>query len=567
MERSERFDVVVLGAGAAGMAAAAVASTEGLNVCLLEKAEQVGGTTAWSGGMVWAPFSKAAQNEAWFKDTATDVERYLERVVPGSGEDPRMKGFLRAAPTALDYFHTRTHVKFRPLLEYPDYYQDVAGSTLSGRVLEPEPFDSCLLGQNLGQLRLPLPEFSLFSDMMIAREDIPNFQNAFRSGRSFGRVARILARYAYQKIRWGRGTSLVLGNALAARLYASVLESGVTVRTGQQVQGLRRNPRGRVDGIELCGGGTIVAEYGVVLATGGFTNDPAMRKKWLPASMGNYSATTPGTVGDGIRLAESVGGCFQDGRDGNAFLAPVSRYERRDGSVAVFPHTVSDRAKPGLIAVDKLGERFVNEAVSYHEFGRALLAHQNSSGSEKASAWLIADSRFIWEYGLGALKPKHINKKYLTTIGYLFDGSDLRELEEKLKLPSSSLEGTISYYNGFADQGLDPLFGRGGNAYERFLGDRRYKPNPCVAPIERAPYFAIRVEVGDLAAAGGLNTDDGSRVLDENRKVIPGLYACGADTKSVMEGNYPGPGITLGPAITFGFLAGMDIVNSTRSGP
>ena len=564
MARSERFDVVVLGAGAAGMAAAAVASTEGLDVCLLEKAEQVGGTTAWSGGMVWVPFSEAAQSESWFKDTAADVETYLERVVSGSSEDPRMKRFLKVAPKAIDYLDRRTFVKFQPLLEYPDYYQGIIGSSISGRVLEPVPFGSFHLGRNLQRLRLPLPEFCLFSDMMIAREDLLHFQDAFRSVRSFGRVAKILVRYAYQKARWGRGTALVLGNALAARLYASVLESGVTVRTGERAQSLHQDPLGRVDGVQLSGGETISADFGVILATGGFTNDLSMRKRHLPASMAKYSATIPGATGDGLRLAGPVGGSFHDGRDGNAFLAPVSRFKRPDGSIAVFPHTVSDRAKPGLIAVDKLGQRFVNEAVSYHEFGRALLAHQNISGTEKAFAWLIADSRFIWQYGLGALKPKHINKKYLLTISYLFEGSELRELSQKLKLPPGSLEGTISHYNSSAERGLDLQFGRGGNSYERFLGDRSHKPNPCVAPIECAPYFAIRIEVGDLAAAGGLNTDDNSRVTDESGKVIPGLYACGADTKSIMEGNYPGPGITLGPAIAFGFMAAMDIVNSTK---
>ena len=155
-----------------------------------------------------------------------------------------------------------------------------------------------------------------------------------------------------------------------------------------------------------------------------------------------------------------------------------------------------------------------------------------------------------------------MNKKYLTTVGYLFEGSDLRELTQKLELPPDSLEATISSYNAFADQGLDPQFGRGENAYQRFLGDSRHKPNPCVAAIKRAPYFAVPVEVGDLAAAGGLTTDNSSRAMDESGRVIPGLYACGSDTKSIMEGNYPGPGITLGPAIAFGFLAAMDIVNS-----
>ena len=565
MTASNEFDVVVLGAGAGGMAAAVVAATEGLKVCLLEKTEHVGGTTAWSGGMVWAPLSSPAQKSTGFKDTTRDVARYLEGVVPGSQKDPGMAAFLNMVPTALDYFERHTLVKFRSLSEYPDYYQELEGSSVSGRVLEPEPFNSAHLGAHLRDLRLPLPEFALFSDMMVAREDLSHFQNVFRSIRSFGKVGALLSRYAYQKIRWGRGVDLVLGNALAGRLYASVLEAGITVRMGEQVSNLHRDGFGRVDGVELLGGKTISARQGVVLATGGFTGNLTLREKYLAQGMGDYSATAPGALGDGLHLAESAGGTFSQGRDGNAFLAPVSRYTRPDGSLAVFPHTVSDRAKPGLIAVDNRGERFVNEAVSYHEFGRALLSHQNTSGPEEAFAWLIADSRFVWEYGLGALKPKNLNKKYLVAIGYLLEGSDLSDLTQKLELPPGSLEDTVSCYNGSAEQGLDPQFGRGGNAYERFLGDSQKKPNPCVAPIQRAPYFAIRVEGGDLAAAGGVNTDASSRVMDESGKFIPGLYACGADAKSIMEGNYPGPGITLGPALAFGFLAAMDIVSSTEN--
>ena len=169
------------------------------------------------------------------------------------------------------------------------------------------------------------------------------------------------------------------------------------------------------------------------MATGGFTGNLTLREKYLAQGMGDYSATAPGALGDGLHLAESAGGTFSQGRDGNAFLAPVSRYTRPDGSLAVFPHTVSDRAKPGLIAVDNRGERFVNEAVSYHEFGRALLSHQNTSGPEEAFAWFIADSRFVWEYGLGALKPKNFKKKYLVAIGYLLQGSDLYEQTHKIE--------------------------------------------------------------------------------------------------------------------------------------
>ena len=560
----EKFDVIVLGSGAAGMTAAVVAATEGLDVCLLEKDTQVGGTTAWSGGQVWVPGTRVAREMGHSTDSPEAVRAYLSALVTGSERDPRMAAFLETAPKVVAYLTRHTQVCLRPVPHYPDYYPDCTGATLSGRVLEPESFDASALGSKLKWLRLPLPEFTLFNDMMVAREDVPCFRQPFKTLRSFRRASRLILRHVSEKLRYGRGTSLVLGNALVARLLASLLDANVTVATGVVVRSLNRRKNGSITGVELMDGSSMTTRIGVVLATGGFTHDRVRRRELLPSAMSDNSATFSGATGDGARLAQLVGGYFASATWENAFLTPVSQYIRADGSSAVFPHTVLDRAKPGLVAVDWKGERFVNESVSYHEFGRALLSHHDQENSVKAFAYLIADSNFVWKYGLGALKPMRINRRFLTSQGYLVEASSIAELGEKLALPVYAFAETIRRYNQFAEKGEDPMFGRGCNVYQRFLGDPEVEPNPCVAPIECSPFFAVKIEIGDLSSAAGLATDSLSRVLDVEGTPISGLYACGADARSVMEGSYPGPGITLGPAITFGYLAAMDMVARSK---
>lgn len=560
----DSVDVAVLGSGAGGMAAALVAATEGLRVCLIEKTDRIGGTTAWSGGMVWAPGSRVAR-EAGYEDSPENVRRYLSALVPDADSDARLAAFLQTAPVVIDYLADRTRVKLRPVPVYPDYYPGLEGATDGGRVLEPEPFDATELGEDLKLLRLPLPEFCLFGDMMLARPDIPHFRSFYKSPKSLAVVLRLLAQYSIQKMKNGRGTSLVLGNALVARFLASLRDAGVEIRTASEVTELTCSNDGVVHGVTFAGGGSLDCRRGVVLATGGFTHDRLRRRDALPAPLADNSATAPGATGDGARLAEQVGGRFTDGRVGNAFWAPVSRYTRPDGSVATYPHTVADRAKPGLIAVNGQGRRFTNEAVSYHSFVEAMLADHNAGGGESDGAWLICDSRFLWKYGLGAVKPMSLNRNFFKRRGYLVEAASIDALETRLSLPAGSLVETVDTFNAGAKDGQDPDFGRGGNSYQRFLGDAAHGPNPCVAPIETAPFFAVEVRAGDLGAAAGIAADDTARVLDQAGNPIPGLYTVGADMHSVMEGAYPGPGITLGPAIAFGYLAAMDMTGRTES--
>lgn len=544
-------DLIVVGAGAAGLTAATVAAHGGLKVLLLEASPLVGGTTAISGGMVWLP-ANPQMAAAGVVDSLEAARAYLAAVVPPGGPAALREVFLRRGPEVLQDLEARTALRLRPVLAYPDYYPDRPGATLGGRVLEPLPFDARALGPHFARLRPPLPEFMLFGGMMIARSDIPHLRRIGRSWRSTWQVARLLARHGRERLHAARGTTLVLGNALAGRLYLSALQAGVEIRTGCPVLRLLREG-GRVAGVELADGRHLAATRGVVLAGGGLSHDPDLRRRVVPAALGSRSATvrSPGAAG-GARLALAVGAQLADGPEQQGFWVPVSSFVRADGTPAVYPHTVADRAKPGLIAVNRQGRRFVNEAWSYHEF----VLGQLRAGA--VPAWLVCDRDFLWRYGLGRVKPFDLRPGRFVAEAYLLRGDTPEALARAAGIDPAGLARTLASFNATATRGEDPAFGRGGDAYQRHLGDAEHRPNPCVAPLRTAPFYAVRVDPADLGMAAGLATDERARVLDGAGQPIPGLWACGNDMQSVMNGAYPGPGITLGPALVFGWIAGRD---------
>ncbi len=553
----EPFDVIVLGAGAGGMTAAAVAAAEGLRVLLLEKAPVVGGTTAISGGMVWIPNNPqmAAVGRA---DSRAAAETYLANTIPGSPDDKLRTAFLDHGNEAIAYLEANTSVRLRSVATYPDYYPDLPGATLGGRVLEPVPFDGRALGAAFKLLRRPLPEFMLFGGMMLERSDIPHFRHAARSPRSALRVARLLLRYVRERCFVDRGATLCLGNALAARLLHSLRQLKVELRLGAGVSGLVIED-GSAVGVSVAGS-TLRARRGIVLATGGFSHDPALRARLLPAKAAMVSAASPDNAGDGIRFGLSAGGALGEGEAGNAFWTPVSCFRRPDGSDGVFPHIMTDRAKPGMIAVNQAGVRFTNEAVSYHAFVQAMFRADNVSPS--IPAYLICDRKALWTYGLGAVKPFALSLRRPIASGYLVQADCIAALAVRLGIDPAALADTVAGYNQDAAQGRDRAFGRGGDAYQRHLGDGDHAPNPCVAPIVTPPFYAVTLRPGDLGTAAGLVTDAAARVLGADGAPIRHLYACGNDMNSLMRGAYPGPGITLGPALTFGYLAARDIAAS-----
>ncbi len=301
------------------------------------------------------------------------------------------------------------------------------------------------------------------------------------------------------------------------------------------------------------------AARAVVLASGGFPYDIERRKRLYahaPNGTEHYSPSPAGNTGDGLRLAESAGGQVNTDLPNAAAWVPVSVVTRKDGSPGYMPHFI-DRAKPGVIAVTRNGKRFTNEGSSYHDFVQEMV--RACEGQGETCAWLICDHKTLRKYGLGSAAPFPLPiKRYLDT-GYLTRGASVAELAQKTGIDAGSLRQTVEAFNREAVLGRDPQFGKGSKAYNRYQGDALHGPNPCVAPIVKGPYYAIKVMIGDIGTFAGLKVDGEGRVLNEQGVVVRGLYAVGNDACSIMGGNYPGAGITLGPALTFGYIAGQSI--------
>ncbi len=559
----ERFDVVVIGCGAAGMTTALVAACQGLSVLIVEKTDLVGGNTSYSGGMVYIPNNPkmAPEGQSDERDAAI---RYLDATVPTEdGRGQRLK-FVEHGREAITFLERHTALQFKPVPFYPDYYPDLEGARDGMRVLEPEPFDASELGPWFRKLRPPIPEFTILGGMMIARPDLTHFQNVWRSPRSFLRVAQLVGQYALQRLKHHRGSHLVLGNALAGRMLKSLLDRKVTIMTRRQTSRVLSED-GVVVGIELEGpdGPQTIGARAVVLATGGFSNSTEKRQKFLPAKTSLDSPFAPGSTGDGLDLGVAAGGKIGDDNTNNAYWSPISIYQRANGRKTVYPHIITDRGKPGSIIVNAKGRRFVNEAISYHRFGEALLG--KDGGPDNLPAFMICDRPFLRRYGLGAIKPLTANLSPYISSGYLKSARDWGELAEQIGVDPAALEATIEQFNAGAQRGEDPEFGRGKDVFSRYLGDQNAAINPSLAPIETPPYFAIEIGLSDLGTVAGLRVAEDCEVVNDQGDIIPGLYAVGNDMQSIMRGRYPGPGITLGPALTFGYLLGSHLAKRLQN--
>lgn len=549
--RAETCDVLVIGSGAGGLATAITARKHGLSVIVIEKEPVFGGTTAFSGGVLWIPGNRhgKAANPA---DTRDAARAYLRAETGNFFQPEAIEAFLDAGPRMLDWFEAETAVQFVPTL-YPDYHPTVEGGVDVGRSVLAAPYDSSALGSDLARLRPPLSTIT-FMGMMFnsSNADIKHFFNATRSARSFAYVMRRLAAHAAEVARHGRGVQVTSGNALAARLAKSCLDLGIPILTDTPALRLLQQD-GRVTGAEVGGADprAITATRGVVLACGGYAHDLARRAgvyAHLRAGGQHHSPVPSGNSGDGIRLGESVGGAFDAEFPQPAAWMPVSRVPGK----GVFPHLL-DRYKPGMIAVLSDGRRFTNESESYHDVGAAMVA------AGEGGAWLICDRRTIRKYGLGHAKPAPMPLWLWTRSGYLKKGRTLADLARACGIDASGLQATVAEYNRSAGAGRDPQFHRGETSFNRYLADPDHQPNPCVAPVGPGPYYAVRMEMGDLGTFDGLRTSVEGAVLDRDGTPIAGLYAVGNDRASIMGGNYPGAGITLGPAMTFGWITGRHL--------
>src|SRR4051812_3142740 len=556
MKWDREVDALIFGAGMGGMTAALIASLEGLDVLLCEKTDQVGGTTSTSAGTVWIPGSNQAIRDG-VPDSIGEARRFLDAEIGQRALGVR-EAFLAAGPAALDYLEARTEVKFTAPPHHPDYHSNQPGRALAGRALAPLPFDGRLLGSDFDRVRPPIAPFMVLGGMMVGKPDIPYLLKPFASVANFTAAAKLLLRHAADRLRFKRGTRLVMGNALVGRLYHSLRQRDVPIAYEAKLVELVQN-KDRAEGAVVDIGDkrqTIKARHAVILATGGFAPDAKLRAEFMGDLPVAHSNAFEGASGDGFSAARHAGAAVDDSHVNPAFYFPSSLH----GEIN-FPHILLDRAKPGLIAVNKDGRRFVNESASYHDFVEGMF--RANAVSPSVPAWLICDRSFVRDYGIGLVHPgagRRAIERYVSD-GYLHRADTLMELAAKIGIDGNNLLRTVEEHNRFAAAGVDEAFGKGGTEYNQFNGDPANTPNPCLRPIEHAPFFAVAVYPSTMGTCVGLAADGDARVLDECGTPIGGLYAVGNDMASLFRGVYVGPGITLGPALVFAYRAVMDIAS------
>ncbi|MCE8026287.1 FAD-dependent oxidoreductase [Billgrantia aerodenitrificans] len=561
------YDLVVVGSGAAGLAAAVTAAHHGLKVAVVEKADTLGGATAWSGGWMWAPLNPLAR-AAGIVEEAETVRTYLRAELGESYDEAKIDAFLDGAPRMVEFFHEKTALQFADGNAIADIHGDTPGAGTGGRSVIAAPFDGRKIAPGtLKMLRRTMPETAFLGMPIQAGPDLAAFLTCTRSLKSFAHVARRLARHFLDLARYGRAMQLVNGVALVGRLAKSADDLGVTFRVSSPVTRLIKAGE-RVTGVVIEGPEgkeTLHARYGVMLAAGGFPWDVERRRELFPRTptgQEHWPLPPPSASGDGLRLGEAVGGVVDSSHYSPVAWAPVSLVPWGNGRIGHFPHII-DRAKPGIIGVLKNGRRFVNEAHGYYDYVEAMV--KAAPEGEEVCSWLICTHCFQRRYGLGITRPAPVPFRHWIRKGYLKHGKTLDELALACGIDPEGLSATVAEFNRHAARGEDPEFGRGSTLYNRKTGDAAHGPNPCVAPLERGPFYAVKVVPGCFGTFAGLKTDEHARVLDEHGSPISGLYAAGADMASIMGGHYPAGGINLGPAMTFGYIAGLHVADKQHN--
>ena len=527
------YDVVVVGSGAAGMVTAISAAAEGLKVVIVEKAPVWGGTTAMSGGGFWVA-GNDYQKAAGISDSFEEAMTFLDVSIPDEG--PVTSRGRKEALARNGNLMTRLIASKGVELQMGylhDYFANNPGAKM-GRHVEPKSWNGRKLGPLLDKMRwVPISPFP------VDASETPRLARGH-----FPTMAKVYLRYKLQVLMGRR--PLAMGANLAAQLMLAAQKSGVELKLDSPVKDLIRE-NGRVVGVVAESNGKreeIRARAGVMLSAGGFAKAAEFRKKHQGVTGAESNASDDDT-GDIIQLADRWG--LQTAMLDVAWWIP-SLLLPPDKFPLMNP---SDRSLPGSIMVNGAGKRFTNECENYNYVGNKMI----EKGIDDPT-WLIIDTRHRNRYMVGRYLPGQ-NTRELVKNGFLKTGRTIEELATQIGVPPANLRETIDRWNRQVDEGRDSDFGRGESAYNRQYGDARSKPNPNMGRIDQAPFYATRFHLGDLGTKGGLVTDEHARVVGTDGKVVEGLYAAGNTTASVMGRAYPGPGSTLGPAMTFGYIAGQ----------
>jgi 3-oxosteroid 1-dehydrogenase len=539
-------DLLVVGSGAAGMTAALVARLEGLHSLVLEKTDRFGGSTATSGGGIWIP-NNHLMEQAAIPDSFENACRYMQNTVGDRTPRKRQEAYVTNAREMLKYLAGRGNLEFRLADGFPDYYPERPGGVETGRSVYVPAFAGRKLGRDFAHLRDH--EYEATKWIPLTLQEFREFVLCKTNPRFLLTAARATLRSALGFV-FGR-RYVTMGRALAASLFHSLqqhdvpvwLETGLCefVLDGGCVTGVVAEKAGRTIAIR--------ARKGVVLAAGGFAHNASMREEFLPKPASTeWTSAAKGDTGEVIRMGMTLGAAvdlMDDAWWGPTLVEP--------GAAPLF--MLVERSCPGGIIVNSAGKRFVNESCSYVDAVHSTYEN-NGKGGVTIPAHFIMDQRFRSNYFLGMLPPVYMPKKLLEN-GYIRKAPTLRGLAVESGVDPDGLVETVERFNEFARAGRDLDFNRGNSAYDRSYADPSVKPNPCLAPIERPPFYSVKVYPGDLGTKGGLVTNERAQVLRQDGSVIDGLYAAGNTTASVMGNTYPGGGSTLGPAMTFGYIAGM----------
>lgn len=558
---TDTYDVIVVGSGAGALSAAVFAADKGLSVLVVEKSNLYGGTSALSGGGIWIP------NNHYFKakggqDSYEQALTYLKASTQGLVDEVRLRAYLDNAPKMMQHLAEHSRVRYDVAEKYPDYYPHLEGSLPGGRTLDPELFDISQLGDEIENQRPASPSTLLMGRIAWTARDAHKAISRERGWRFM--LLWLMLRYKldFKARRKGkRDRRAGLGASLMAALRQSMIDRKIPlwlntdfqelILKGQQVVGIQVVREGQVQ--------RLMARKAVILGSGGFEQNQRLREQYLPQpSLAQWSATPPGNnTGAALEAGQKIGAA-------TALLdwcwwAPTIKVPKEDKARGIF----AERAFPGAYVVDSLGKRFVNEAAPYLEFGDAMYQNHQTTGGKSIPAWVIFDSHFRFNYAMGPLMPAQIMpdsrlpKDWKDNLYWKADS--LEALAEQIGIDAKGLKATAEKVNHYAQTGVDADFQRGGNVFDRYYGDMNVKPNPCLAPLQKGPFYAMRLDAGDIGTKGGLLTNEKAQVVRDDGSTIEGLYAIGNCSASVMGTSYPGAGATLGPAMTFGYIAVNDI--------